>query len=140
MEKIKIMIINDSLAMQTYLKETIGSFPDCEIINCSSDGKIALLVLKHKKPDVILLDLEMPRLDGLSFLEEMSRISMTPAIIMSVYAKEESQVLSDAINAGAVSYIAPPEDDSHKEHVRFKAKLHANIIKANLMNNLEIKK
>lgn len=134
------MIINDSLAMQTYLKETIKSFQDCEVINCSSDGKIAQLALKHKKPDVILLDLEMPRLDGISFLEEMRKSSKIPVIIMSVYARKESQVLRDAIDAGAFSFIAPPEDNTQKEHSRFRTLLHVNIVRANLMNSLEIKK
>ena len=133
MDEVKIMIINDSMAIRLYLEEVINSFEDCKVINSSSNGKIALLYLKRTKPDIILLDLEMPQIDGLTFLENINGEYNIPVIVMSVYAKDDSAVLDDAIKAGAVDYIAPPIDDTELQKRKFKTTLRSKISKAKLL-------
>jgi len=88
MQKTSIMIINDSSSMRLFLEDGVKSFADFEIIGSHFDGSIALDSLKSKKSDVILLDLEMPNLDGLTFLEKLPEIQKCPTIIVSNYAKD----------------------------------------------------
>ena len=132
MEKIKVMIINDSSAIQIFLEQIINSFIDCEIINLSSNGHIALISLKHKKPDVIILDLEMPQIDGLTFLEKINGTYDIPVIIMSAYAKHGSAILDEALKIGAMDYIAPPSSRNYSEIKHFNTILHSKILKAHL--------
>ena len=127
------MIINDSRAVQIFLEQIINSFIDCEITNFSSNGQIALISLKHKKPDVIILDLEMPQIDGLTFLEKIRGIYDIPVIIMSAYAKHGSAVLDEALKTGAMDYIAPPSDNNYSKVKHFETILHSKILKAHLL-------
>lgn len=132
MEHTKIMIINDSKAIQIFLKKIIDSFEDCKVINCSSNGKLALISLQYQKPDIIILDLEMPQIDGLTFLEKIRGIDNISVIVMSVYAKNGSAILEDAINAGALDYISPPDGNDDLEIKKFKTILRSKIAKAKL--------
>ena len=133
MEQTKIMIINDSKAIQIFLEKMINSFSDCKVINSSSNGKLALISLKYRIPDVIILDLEMPQIDGLTFLEKIKGIYDIPVIVMSVYAKDGSSILEDAKNVGAIDFMAPPSGNEDSEIQKFKTILHSKIMKARLM-------
>lgn len=133
LEPTKIMIINDSKAIQIFLEQVIDSFEDCKVINCSSNGKIALISLKHRKPDIIILDLEMPQIDGITFLEKIKNVYNIPVIVMSIYAKNGSAMLDDAIKAGAIDYIAPPKNNTDSETKKFKTILRLKIAKAKLV-------
>ena len=131
-ELTKIMIINDSKAIQIFLEKIIDSFEDCKVVNCSSNGKLALISLKFRKPDIIILDLEMPQIDGLTFLEKIKGNYNIPVIVMSVYAKNGSAILEDVIKAGALDFIAPPDGNSDLEIKKFKTVLRSKIAKAKL--------
>lgn len=132
MEHTKIMIINDSKAIQLFLEGIINSFEDCKVSNCSSNGKLALISLQYQKPDIIILDLEMPQVDGLTFLEKIKGNYNIPVIVMSVYAKNGSAMLEDAIKAGALDYISPPDGNDDLEIGKFKTILRSKIAKAKL--------
>ena len=108
MQKIRVMIINDSRAMKLFLEGVITSYFDCEIMRSQHDGKIALNYIKIKKPDVIILDLEMPHMDGLTFLEILSDRERVPTIIVSNYTKNDSVMISNAMDLGALDSLGPP--------------------------------
>lgn len=129
------MIINDSRAMRLFLEDIVKSYADCEVIGSYFDGKLALSDLKFKKPDVVILDLEMPYLDGLTFLEMLSDYEKIPIIIVSNYAKNDSKLIHDAMDLGAVDSLAPPPSNSKIEFENFKNMLHHKIIKASLKSN-----
>ncbi len=135
MPALKIMIINDSRAMRLFLEDVIKSYPDCEIIGSYFDARIAFDNLEFKNSDVILLDLEMPNLDGLTFLELLKNDKKTPTIIVSSYAKDNSDMISDAIHLGAIDSLAPPPSNSKKEFEKFTNILHHKIIKASVKSN-----
>ncbi len=131
----KIMLINDSKAMRVYLDGVIKSYIDCEMVGSYSNGKDALDSLNYKKPDVIILDLEMPHMDGLTFLEKLQGNKKIPTIIISNYVKDGSKLLKDAMILGAVDSIAPPPSNTKETIKKFRNILHHKIIKASLKSN-----
>lgn len=135
MQKIRVMIVNDSRFMKLLLEDMLKSFNDCEITRSSSDGNIALNSLKSQKPDVIILDLEMPHMDGLTFLEILSESERIPTIIVSNYAKNDSEIVHDAMNLGALDSLEPPQNNTKEEFEKFKKLLHHKIVKASLKSN-----
>lgn len=133
--KMKIMIINDSKAMRLFLEETIKSYSDCQIIGSYFDANHALHDLDLKKPDVLLLDLEMPNMDGITFLERLDNPEKYPTIIISNYASDGSKLVNDAMALGAVDSLMPPSSNRGADIKKFKFKLRHKIIKASLKSN-----
>lgn len=129
------MIINDSRTMRLFLEDIIKSYSDCEIMRSHFDGNSALNYLKFKKPDVIILDLEMPNIDGLTFLEMLPDNEKIPTIIISSYVKDNSKLITDAIDLGAIDSLAPPSSNTKEEFEKFRNIFHHKIIKASLKSN-----
>lgn len=135
MQKTSVMIINDSRSMRLFLEEVIKSFADFEIIGSYFDGSVALDALRIKKPDVILLDLEMPNMDGLTFLEKLPQEQKCPTIILSNYALDGSEMINQAIGLGAVSTLVPPPSNKKEDLEKFKSTLHHRITMASLKSS-----
>ena len=135
MSKIGILIVNDSRTMRLFLENIIKTFSDCEIMPSCSDGKNAMNRIGVKKPDVILLDLEMPHMDGLTFLELLADDKKIPTIIISNYGENDSGIIHDAIGLGAVDSLLPPLSMKDEDLKKFRNKLHYKIIKASLKSN-----
>jgi two-component system chemotaxis response regulator CheB len=132
MSKIQILIINDSRSMRMFLENMVKSFSDCEMMASCMDGNNAMNHLEVKKPDVILLDLEMPHMGGLTFLELLADNKKIPTIIISNYGESESDIIRDAMNLGAVDSLMPPSSMKDKEIGKFRSALHHKIMKASL--------
>ena len=135
MSKIVILIINDSKSMRLFLESMVKSFTDCELLSSCVDGNNAINRIKIKKPDVVLLDLEMPHMDGLTFLEMLSDDEKIPTIIISNYGKNDSDIIHDAMNLGAIDSLMPPSSSNDEEIEKFRNKLHYKIMKASLKSN-----
>ena len=135
MSKIGILIINDSRSMRLFLEKIVKSFSDCELMSSCWDGDDAVNCIQIKKPDIILLDLEMPHMDGLTFLEMMPENKRIPTIIISNYGKDDSDIISDAMNLGALDSLMPPSSMRDNDVEEFSNKLHHKIIKASLKSN-----
>jgi len=106
MVPIKVGIVNDSNLMRKYLTEVI-SVDLIEVVFTAVDGKDALNKLDSKKPDVILLDLEMPKMDGLTFIDKMIESGeLFPTIIVSSFSEEGSKLVLDALENGAVDFVS----------------------------------
>ncbi|BDQ30624.1 hypothetical protein NZNM25_07330 [Nitrosopumilus zosterae] len=129
------MIINDSRAMRLFLEDIVNSYFGWQLIGSYSDATYALSVLENKKPDVILLDLEMPKMDGFTFLERLGNVGIYPTIITSNYAIDGSEIVSDALALGAVDYIVPPSSNSKVDFDKFKLRLRHKITKASLKSS-----
>lgn len=134
MGKIQAMIINDSRAMRQFIEDIVKSFPDCEVIGSYFDATVALNDLTIKKPDVIILDLEMPKMDGITFLENIEG-KKYPTIVVSNYASDGSQLINDAIALGAVDSLKPPPSNTKEDFESFKNMLHHKITKASLSSS-----
>ncbi|MBW7900873.1 MAG: chemotaxis response regulator protein-glutamate methylesterase [Rhodocyclaceae bacterium] len=108
-EKIKVMIVDDSALVRQVVSQALSREPDIEVIATASDPVFAIDKLKVAWPDVIVLDIEMPRMDGVSFLRKIMAEHPTPVIICSSLAERGAQATFDAMAAGAVSIITKPK-------------------------------
>ena len=115
---IKVCIVNDSNLMRKYLTDVI-SIDEIDVVSTAIDGKDALTKISSKTPDVILLDLEMPRMDGLTFIENMVNTgTLIPTIIVSSFSQNGSKLVLDALENGAVDFVAIPQDMKEKDKLR----------------------
>jgi two-component system chemotaxis response regulator CheB len=106
--KIAVMIVDDSAIVRKILTETLSSEDDIEVIATAPDPMVALEKIKHLKPDVLTLDLEMPRMDGLTFLKSLMQSSPLPVIVLSSLAQSASETALEALRCGAIDVFAKP--------------------------------
>ena len=109
--KIKVMIVDDSALVRQVITQAVSREPSIEVIATAQDPIFAIEKLKAQWPDVIVLDIEMPRMDGLTFLKKIMAERPTPVIICSSLAEEGAQVTMEALEAGAISIITKPKID-----------------------------
>src|SRR3989338_570773 len=114
MDRIKVMVVNDSGYMTELLSDLIISNPMLEVSDRARDGVEALRKLTKCRPDVVLLDLEMPNMDGLTFLEKIMTTDPLPVIVVSSYSQRCAQVVFDSLEYGAVDFLPIPQDEPDK--------------------------
>lgn len=107
---IKVMVVDDSAFMRFSITKHLNMTPNIQVMVTASDGREALELLKTYKPDVITLDVEMPRLDGLSTLKEIMAHYPCPVIMLSSLTKEGANETIRALTLGAVDFVAKPEN------------------------------
>lgn len=105
---IKVLIIDDSAAMCQILHEIINSKKDLEVVGVAHDPLIAREKIKALNPDVLTLDVEMPRMDGLTFLEKLMRLRPTPVVMISSLTEENAEATFRALELGAVDFVTKP--------------------------------
>ncbi|MEN9658014.1 MAG: hypothetical protein RL571_1479 [Pseudomonadota bacterium] len=110
-KNIRVIVIDDSALMRNLLKEIIDEAPDLECIATAPDPLIAREKIRELNPDVITLDIEMPKMDGLEFLERLMRLKPTPVIMISSLTEQGSEAALRALELGAVDIIAKPKLD-----------------------------
>ena len=106
--RIRVLIVDDSAVVRQTLKEVLSSDPDIEIIATASDPFVAAERMREQVPDVITLDIEMPRMDGLTFLKKIMNQHPIPVVICSSLAEEGALSTLKALEFGAVEIIAKP--------------------------------
>lgn len=107
-DKIKVLIVDDSAVVRQVTTQTLQRDPGIEVIGAASDPIFALNYMQRQWPDVIVLDIEMPRMDGLTFLKKIMAERPTPVVICSSLAATGTDVMMNALSAGAVSIITKP--------------------------------
>ncbi|MGZ3775799.1 MAG: protein-glutamate methylesterase/protein-glutamine glutaminase [Pseudobdellovibrionaceae bacterium] len=138
-QKIRVLIVDDSAVIRKLLEKILSSSPDIEVVGTAADPYIARDRLVALKPDVMTLDVEMPRMDGISFLEKVMQHFPTRTIIFSSLAKTGSETYLRALEAGAIEIMEKPSIDvtqsleslaqSIVEKVKIVAKARMNPIK-----------
>ncbi|MBP6638507.1 MAG: chemotaxis response regulator protein-glutamate methylesterase [Sulfuritalea sp.] len=106
--KIKVMIVDDSAVVRQVNRETIERESDMEVIGMASDPIYALEKMKSQWPDVLVIDIEMPRMDGLTFLRKIMSEHPTPTIVCSSLAEKGAAATMEALSAGALAIITKP--------------------------------
>src|SRR5579872_2426623 len=107
-ERIGVLIVDDSAVVRQTLSDILSSDPDIEVVGTASDPFVAAERICVRTPDVITLDIEMPRMDGLTFLQKIMSQHPIPVIICSSLAEEGAQTTLKALEYGAVEIIAKP--------------------------------
>ena len=112
--KTRVLIVDDSAAVRQALTLVISSAPDLEVMGAANDPFAAAKLIAQEIPDVILLDLEMPRMDGLTFLRKIMAQRPIPCVLCSTLAAKGSETMLDALEAGAVDVIEKPRVDTQQ--------------------------
>lgn len=108
---IKVLIVDDSATARAVLKEIISQAPDMEVIGVAPDAYTARDKVVQLKPDVVCLDVEMPRMDGVTFLRKLMKYVPTPVIMVSSLTREGAKTTLEALEAGAIDYVAKPHSN-----------------------------
>lgn len=108
---IRVLIIDDSAAMRQLLSRILGSDPGIEIVGVASDPYIARDKIKELRPDVLTLDVEMPRMDGLTFLEKLMRGHPMPVVMVSSLTQKGGEITLRALELGAIDFFPKPTFD-----------------------------
>jgi two-component system chemotaxis response regulator CheB len=106
--KIRVLVIDDSAIVRKILSETLASETDIEVVGTAPDPIVALEKIKRLKPDVLTLDIEMPRMDGLTFLKQIMQTQPMPVILISSLAQSSVDIALEALRHGAVDVLAKP--------------------------------
>jgi two-component system chemotaxis response regulator CheB len=106
--KIKVLIVDDSAIVRKILSDSLAAEPDIEVVGAAPDPFIARDKILRFSPDVLTLDIEMPRMDGLTFLKKLMRARPLPVIVISSIAQNSSRAAIDALANGAVEVLAKP--------------------------------
>jgi len=110
--KIKVLVVDDSELIRQVLTEIISSAPDLEVVACAVDPIDARDKIKQFNPDVLTLDIEMPKMDGITFLRNLMRLRPMPVVMISTLTEHGAPATLDALEIGAVDYIAKPKGGS----------------------------
>ena len=110
-KKIRVLVVDDSATMRQLLTEILNSDPAIEVVGSAADPYIAREKIKLLNPDVLTLDVEMPRMDGLVFLRNLMRLRPMPVVMCSSLTQQGAAVALDALALGAVDFVAKPAVD-----------------------------
>jgi len=106
--KIRVLIVDDSAIVRRILTEALAGEPDIEVVGTAPDPYIARDKIQSLQPDVLTLDIEMPRMDGLTFLKKLMRFHPLPAVVISSLTQTGCQAAMQALEYGAIEVLAKP--------------------------------
>ncbi len=109
MAKTRVVVVDDSALIRSLLKEIIDRQTDMQCVGVAADPFAAREVIRDTNPDVITLDVEMPRMDGIDFLGKLMRLRPTPVIMVSTLTERGAEVTLRALELGAIDFVAKPK-------------------------------
>jgi two-component system chemotaxis response regulator CheB len=109
MKPIRVLIVDDSATVRQVMSAVLGSAPGIEVIGTAADPLFAMEKMNRDWPDVLLMDVEMPRMDGISFLRKIMAERPTPVVICSTLTEAGAETTMQALSAGAVSIVTKPK-------------------------------
>ena len=108
---VKVLVVDDSALVRQLIPGLLAGDPDIEVVGTAADPFIAREKVKRLSPDVLTLDVEMPRMDGLTFLQNLMRLRPMPVVMVSSLTEHGAAVTLDALGLGAVDFVAKPRLD-----------------------------
>ncbi len=108
--KIKVLVVDDSALMRQLLTALLQQDPTIQVVGSAADPYIAREKIKHLRPDVLTLDIEMPGMDGLTFLEKLMRLRPMPVVMISSMTERGAEVTLRALELGAIDFVTKPRD------------------------------
>ncbi|MAR92424.1 MAG: chemotaxis response regulator protein-glutamate methylesterase [Pseudomonadales bacterium] len=125
--KIKVLIVDDSAVIRQLLTGIIAGNDDMEVVGTAADPYIARDKIKQLSPDVITLDVEMPRMDGITFLKNLMRLRPMPVIMISTLTEAGADTTLEALQIGAFDYVAKPKQNLGKWLAEYEQEISAKI-------------
>ena len=110
-DKVRVLVVDDSALMRQLLSSMMQSDRDIEVVGAAPDPLVARQMIKDLNPDVVTLDVEMPNMDGISFLEKIMKLRPMPVLMISSLTQAGAEATLQALELGAVDYIAKPKVD-----------------------------
>lgn len=110
--KTRVLVVDDSAVMRGLLTQMINATPDLEVVGAAEDAHMAREMIKTLNPDVVTLDVQMPRMDGLEFLERLMRLRPTRVVMVSAFTQAGSDTTLRALELGAIDFIGKPRADN----------------------------
>ena len=108
---VRVLIVDDSALVRQVMSEILGADPGIEVIGTAQDPYIAREKIKKLNPDVMTLDVEMPRMDGITFLSNVMRLRPMPVVMVSSLTEGGAGVTLDALEIGAIDFVTKPKLD-----------------------------
>ena len=109
--RVRVLIVDDSALVRRILTEVLSADPALEVVGAASDAYMARDRIKQLNPDVLTLDVEMPKMDGVTFLRNLMRLRPMPVVMVSSLTEHGAEVTLDALAVGAVDYLPKPKID-----------------------------
>jgi two-component system chemotaxis response regulator CheB len=111
MPKIRILVVDDSVVVRRMVSDALASDPQLEIAGTAANGKIALAKIPQVNPDIVILDVEMPELDGIGTLVEIRKsLPALPVIMYSTLTQRGAEATLEALSKGATDYVTKPSN------------------------------
>lgn len=126
-KKIGVLIIDDSAVVRKLLTAILSSDPEIEVVGTAVDAHVAREKIKRLHPDVLTLDVEMPKMDGITFLRNLMRLHPMPVIMVSTLTEKGANVTLDALDYGAVDFVCKPKIDISNTLEDYSAELIAKV-------------
>ncbi len=111
MNKIKVLIIDDSALIRKLLTSILSSDPELEVVGVAANPLIAREKIKRLNPDILTLDVEMPEMDGITFLKNLMRLRPTPVVMISTLTAKGATTTLEALSIGAIDFVEKPSVD-----------------------------
>src|ERR1700743_2679317 len=108
---LRVLIVDDSALVRRLLTEMLSSDPALEVVGTAGDAYMAREKIKALNPDVLTLDVEMPKMDGVTFLRNLMRLRPMPVLMVSTLTEHGAGITLDALATGAVDYLPKPKID-----------------------------
>jgi two-component system chemotaxis response regulator CheB len=109
-ERVRVLVVDDSALMRKLIPLILERDPDIEVVGTAMDGAFALRKISELQPDVVTLDLEMPRMDGIETLRMIMRSAPRPVVLFSTHSREGAYSTFKALALGAIDFVAKPKD------------------------------
>src|SRR5437870_3955044 len=116
-KKIRVLVVDDSAVFRKFTSEVLSQDPAIEVVGTAMDAYVARNKIVTLKPDVITLDLEMPRMDGLTFIKILMKHHPVRIIVMSALTQAGSAKALEALDAGALDVLAKPDESGSIEEL-----------------------
>ena len=110
---IRVLVVDDSATARAVISEILSDARDIEVVGTATDAYVARDKMVALRPDVVTLDVEMPRMDGVTFLKKIMQHMPVPTVMVSSLTKKGAKVTLDALDAGAIDYVAKPHSYIH---------------------------
>src|SRR5215469_621256 len=118
-DKVRVLVVDDSALMRKLIPQIIERDSDIEVVGTAMDGAFGLKKIEELKPQVVTLDLEMPRMDGMETLRQITRRHKLPVIVVSAHSTDGASATFKALALGAFDFVAKPADaaSAHMDNI-----------------------